>query len=262
MYSPLSCGRLTAVGLLVLAFSKSPCADTAQNPASQANTPKRTIDTSTPNQPASGLSQGQDTTGQSITNPDGSTVADNRYTNPFLGFAVDFPKGWLLFSNADAKKNMPRAEDKIIDQHAELKPPAGKPDPSTPLLVVAEPTGYKNSAVRRSFKIVAGEIKHDNPYLRTPVDYLNYLDEMGKKGTFPVEFLSLPELASINGIKLGKAYAKMPWEDKLWYAVIYAVRQKNYMIHFIFVSPDREGLADLEPSIQTLKINDPANGQK
>ena len=47
--------------------------------------------------------QGQDTSGQTIVNPDGSSISDNHYKNPFFDFTVDFPQGWLLFNNTEAK---------------------------------------------------------------------------------------------------------------------------------------------------------------
>jgi hypothetical protein len=47
--------------------------------------------------------QGQDTSRQTIVNPDGSSISDNHYKNPFFDFTVDFPQGWLLFNNTEAK---------------------------------------------------------------------------------------------------------------------------------------------------------------
>jgi hypothetical protein len=54
---------------------------------------------------------------------------------------------------------------------------------------------------------------------------------------------------------LGKAYVKMPWEGKVWFSAMYALKEKNYILQFIYVSPDKEGLTELEKLIETLKFS-------
>lgn len=194
--------------------------------------------------------QGQSTSAKTIRNPDGSSVTDNKYSNPFFGFSVEFPKGWLLFSNNDAKAEMESNERKIIQEKPELASLA-KPNTSAPLLVVGEAVEYKGSGARRSFKVLANEVSAE-PKPGGAMEYLNFLAEMGKAGKVPFQFFSAPEPIFVGNKKMAKAYGKMPWGTQTWYVVLYALPVKNYMLQFLLVSPDREGLNGIEPWIQTL----------
>lgn len=242
--------RLTFIGLLVsLCFVH---VTRAQNPAAP-DAPKPKTAGQSSSQTISVQPQPQATTGRAISNPDGSVVTDNHYTNPFFKLAMDFPEGWVIFSNAQAKAIMEKNKSKIVEGHPDLAPLAKRPDLSAPLLAVAEPTPYKGGKTSRTFKLLASDVSGTRSQV-TPVDYLNMMVGMAKEGKLPLEFMSKPEAVAVNGKTLGKAYAKMPWEGNDYYVAMYALQEKGYMLQFMFTSPDRDGLTDLEPWMKTLKF--------
>ena len=201
---------------------------------------------------STGQIQGQETSGKTITNPDGSTLSNNHYQNRFFDFTIDFPTGWLLFNSTEAKAGMEENKRKFIEAHPDMAY-ANNPNSGDPLLVVGEATAYKSSTTRRTFKILANDASGEDPR-DTSVDYLNFIARMSKEGKLPFEFLTAPQFVTINGKKLGKAYVKMPWEGQVWFSAMYALRVKTYILQFIYISPDREGLAELEQLIETLKF--------
>jgi hypothetical protein len=198
--------------------------------------------------------QGETTVGRTIAISDGGEITDNHYKNHRLGFRMDFPEGWLLFSNKTAQASMEQNEKKIEEEHPGLTSDSKRRIAQAPLLVVGEATAYKNGTKRRSFKLLANEVSGE-PHPGTGLDYLNALASMAKKGTLPIEFLSAPEPRDINEKRFGRAYARMSWEGVSWYVALYAIHDRNYVLQFIYVSPDRDGLADLEPWIGSIRFD-------
>ena len=47
----------------------------------------------------------------------------------------------------------------------------------------------------------------------------------------------------------------MPWEGKVWFSAMYALKEKTYIVQFIYARPDKEGLTELEKLIETLKFS-------
>ena len=192
--------------------------------------------------------------GDRVTNADGSKIVGSRYTNAFFGFTFDFPSGWVVHPNAVAQKMMDETKNKLAEGHPALEAAASKPDISAPLLVVSEPTAYKDSNTARTLKILASDVGGDKRP-GTAVDYLNAVDAMAKEGKLPVEFLTKPAPATINGKSLGKAYLKMVFEGKTYFVASYALRRGEYMLQFMITSPERDGLAELEPQMETLRFS-------
>jgi hypothetical protein len=214
--------------------------------------PKISTPPKSPSEPA--LASVQSSPGEGVLNPDGSKIVGSRYTNAFFGFTFEFPSGWVVHPNAVARKAMNETKNKLAEGHPDLAAAASKPDTSAPLLVVSEPTAYKDSNTARTLKILASDVggeKHPG----TAVDYLNAVDAMTKQGKLPVELLTKPEAITINGKSLGKAYLKMTFEGKTYYVASYALKHGEYMLQFMITSPDREGLAELEPQMETLRFS-------
>jgi hypothetical protein len=195
---------------------------------------------------------------QTVVNSDGSTVTGNRYANPFFRFTFDFPKDWVVHSNAVAKKTMDENKKKLVDGNPELAAAANRPDVSAPLLAASEATAYGNSKTARTVKLLVSDVSGEKRQ-GTAVDYLNSVAAMAREKKLPIEFLSTPEAITVNGKKLAKAYLKMPWEGSIYYVAMYALEEKKYMLQFMFTSPEREGLASLEPWMQTLQFADKAS---
>jgi hypothetical protein len=189
--------------------------------------------------------------GATIVSSDGSSVTDNRYENPYFGFTFDFPRDWHVLNNAAAKKVLEENGRKMAAGNPALEAEAKKPDVSTPLLAVSEPTPYKNSPVGRTFKILASDVSAEKQPV-TAEAYANALASMAKEGKMPFELLSGPERVTINGNKMAKLYLKLVFEGTTYYAVMWAVPKNQYMLQFMATSPEKDGLTDLEPVMQSL----------
>lgn len=125
---------LQSLGVLARAQTRAPAPDSRQ--------PKATghaVGSTTSIRP-----KPQDTTGQTVVNADGSGVRDNHFRNPYFGFAVDFPQGWLRFSNEDRRVVMDQNKRKMMEGHPDLATVANRPNVSAPLLAVAEANAYKD----------------------------------------------------------------------------------------------------------------------
>jgi len=239
--------------LLRLAYSAILCifCIRAQNPAPGPDMPKPKTSTMEAPQTQTERSSVQPREERKIVNPDGSFITGDRYANPFFGFTIDFPHGWMVHSNIIAKKMMEENGRKIAAGNPELEAEERKPDASAPLLAVSEPIAYKNNSTGRTWKILASDVGGEKEPI-TAENYEKALVALVKEGKMPFELVSEPELVTINGNRMAKLYLKMKFEDATYHAIMWALPFREYVVQFIATSPEVDGLADLEPVIQSL----------
>jgi hypothetical protein len=223
----------------------------AQSPAPAPDMPKAKTSAMEAPQTPTERSSIQPLEERKIVNPDGGYITGDRYANPFFGFTIDFPDGWTVYSNATAKKVMEENGRKMAAGKPELEAAERKPDASAPLLAVSEPVAYKNNSTGRTWKILASDVGGE----KGPITAENYEKALGtlvKEGKMPFELVSEPELVTINKNRMAKLHLKMKFQGVTYYATMWALPFKEYVLQFIATSPEEDGLADLEAIIQSL----------
>jgi hypothetical protein len=177
----------------------------------------------------------------------GGSIAHDVYTNAIYGFSLKVPPGWVVVPSKDVPVNAGSA-DATLSKAAQV---------NRTLLIVTENSPMKKSYQRKSIQIVATHLLQE-PTAGTAEDYLNYSKKNAKEKGMPVEYLGDPEEVTIGGQKLAKVNLNESTSGAVQHIEQYVMTRAGALIQIMLVSPDESGLKDLEPSMQSLELKEPA----
>ncbi len=186
--------------------------------------------------------------------PDDASISSHVYTNKFLDFSLQFPKGWIVMNPADflplfdksltaAKDRDPTAPDIIAVIRARLHP----------LLMVVPKPSRKMPGFEAFFGIFAAAAKPGESVsskLNSAAGALQASRNLG----IDADLASPPVRTEIAGQDFAKALLNLHQNDELLHGVQYTTVVKSYVLMFQLFALDPSELEKLESTMQSLRF--------
>ncbi len=189
--------------------------------------------------------------------PDDCFFSDNIYTNTFFGFSYEFPKGWIVLKAGIGEAanrlglSMLANGDPTMPDIAE----AGARN-SYQLLFVTKQTTKDISTNVSSIHIQAMDKRVLAPDLKSDEEFLKSIAKILTNRGLAISVVGPPEQFTIGGRTFWKLRLN-PTIKGATSHVIEAVRiEKDYLLVFVFSSPDVSKLDDLARTMQSLRFTD------
>jgi TonB family protein len=189
--------------------------------------------------------------------PDDCFFSDNVYTNTFFGFSYEFPKGWMVMKPGTGEA-LARFGTSLL---------AGG-DPTVPdiseaavrityqLLVVTKQSTKDVSAGVSSIHIQAMDKRVLEPNLSSGEVFLNSMIALSKHRDWPVSVLGPPEQLTIGGRTVWKVRLDPKINGATTHVVEAVMIEKDYLLLFVFSSPDVSKLDELVHTMQSIHFTD------
>jgi len=174
----------------------------------------------------------------------GGSIAKDLYTNSTYGFSMKVPPGWVVVPSKNPVAPPANAKEAALMQAAQT---------NRVLLVMTENAPMKRSVERKSLQVVATRL------LKTPVpnegeQYLIYSKRTARERSMAVEYQGDPKELTINGHKFWTIGLNQTTEGAAQQVEQYVTTQGSILLQFMLVSPDTNGLKDMEPWIQSIQM--------
>jgi TonB family protein len=189
--------------------------------------------------------------------PDDCFLAGNVYTNTFFGFSYEFPKGWIV-QHADAARASARLGVSMLangDPTAQDMAEAAA-SKAHELLYVTKETAKDISTSISSIHITAVD-RHYGPGVRSGEDFLKQVVTFLKQRASAASIPAPPEQFVIAGRTFWKLRLDYPNKALVAHLVEVVTIEKNYVLLFVFGSPDAAKIADLVGTIQSIRFTEP-----
>jgi hypothetical protein len=173
----------------------------------------------------------------------GGSITAGVYTNSSFGFSLEIPPGWVVVPS-DAP---------VIKPIKGQTPATGTRQTQRVLLVVTENAPLKRSDQRRSIQVIATKMAVQTGPSTAP-EFLNYSRRMAKEQEMAVEYLGDPKEVTIHDRKLAEIDLTNNSSGGPQHVEHYVTVQNGVLLQFFLVSPDKAGLKDLQPYIQSLRL--------
>ena len=204
------------------------------------------------------VSVGEDPSAK-IVRADGSTITGTHYWNPYFGFSIELPRGWVIPAQQEVDTMQEKNIKNLVKEDPVLQEEAARSRiTSTPPLVVIENNAGKEGFDRRGFELIASDISAEQGPL-TPEAYLKAVAQFAKEKKLPVEYSGTPEKVTVNGTILWKTKLKETTNGHVQYVRQYVAIIKKCAVQYLLVGPDDAGLEELEPVIRSLHFSSSAN---
>ena len=172
----------------------------------------------------------------------GGSIAKDLYTNSTYGFSMKVPPGWVVVPSKNPVAPPANAKEAALMQAAQT---------NHVLLVMTENAPMKKSVERKSLQVVATRL------LKTTApnegeQYLIYSKHTARERNMPVEYQGDPKEVAINGNKFWTIGLNQTTEGAVQHVEQYVTTQGSILLQFMLVSPDANGLKDMEPWIQSI----------
>jgi hypothetical protein len=175
----------------------------------------------------------------------GGSITAGVYTNSIYGFSLQIPPGWAVVPAADAPPTK-NGSGQSATAKAQQK--------NRVLLIVTENAPLKKNTQRQSIQVTATNlVMPTGP--ATAEGFLTYSQKTAKERHMAVEYLGDPKEVIINGRKLWEIGLTDSTSGTPQYVEQYVLVAKGALLQFLLVSPDKGGLRDLQPYIQSLHVN-------
>jgi TonB family protein len=190
--------------------------------------------------------------------PDDCFFSDNVYTNTFFGFSYEFPKGWTV-QRADAGKATARLGASMLANGDPVLTDAAEAAVSKAhqLLLVTKQTTKDVSTSVSSIQITALD-KRYGPGVKSGEDFLNLAITFLKQRGSAASVAAPPEQFVIAGRTFWKARIDFPYKAVVAHMVEVATIEKDYVLLFVFGSPDAAKIDDLMGTMQSIQFTDPS----
>jgi hypothetical protein len=174
----------------------------------------------------------------------GGSIAKDVYTNSIYGFSVKLPAGWVVVPAKSPVAPNPNSAEAAVMKNAQI---------NHVLLLMTENLPLKKSVERKSLQIVGTRL------LKTPSptegqDYLNYSIKTAKERNMPVEYGGDPKEVKINGKSFWMIGMNQKTAGAVQHVEQYVTAQGSNLLQFLLVSPDEQGLKQLQPSMQSVQF--------
>jgi TonB family protein len=189
--------------------------------------------------------------------PDDCFFSDNVYTNTFFGFSYEFPKGWIV-QKAGAGEAVARLGASMLL----------KGDPTVPdiaeaaikntyqLLFVVKQTTKDISTNVNSIHIQAMDKQAIEPDLKSSEEFSKSMASFLMHRGSSVSVVGSPEQFTIAGRTFWKIRLDPTVEGATGHVVEAVTMEKDYLLLFVFSSPDVSKLDELVHTMQSLRFND------
>jgi TonB family protein len=188
--------------------------------------------------------------------PDDCFFSDNLYTNTFFGFSYEFPKGWTV-QRADAGKATARLGASMLANGDPILTDAAEAAVSKAhqLLFVTKQTTKDVSSSVSSIQITALD-KRYGPGVKSGEDFLKLVITFLKQRGSAASVVAPPEQFVIAGRTFWKARLDFPYKAVVAHMVEVATIEKDYVLLFVFGSPDAAKIDDLVGTMQSIRFTD------
>jgi hypothetical protein len=200
----------------------------------------------TPQQPPAPGTAGADKSKMTPTGlaANGGSIAHDLYTNSTYGFSMKVPPGWVVVPSKNPVAPPANARDAALQQATQT---------NHVLLVMTENAPMKKSVERKSLQVVATRL------LKTTApnegeQYLIYSKRTAHERNMPVEYQGDPKEVTINDNKFWTIGLNQMTEGAVQHVEQYVTTQGSILMQFMLVSPDTNGLKDMEPWIQSIQM--------
>jgi tetratricopeptide (TPR) repeat protein len=180
----------------------------------------------------------------------------NVYTNTFFGFSYEFPKGWTV-QRADAGKATARLGASMLANGDPILTDAAEAVASKAhqLLFVTKQTTKDVSTSVSSIQITALD-KRYGPGVKSGEDFLKLAITFLKQRGSAASVVAPPEQFVIAGRTFWKVRLDSPYKSAVAHLVEVATIEKDYVLLFVFGSPDAAKIDDLVGTMQSIHFKD------
>jgi TonB family protein len=190
--------------------------------------------------------------------PDDCSFSDNVYTNTFFGFSYEFPKGWTV-QRADAGRATARLGASMLANGDPILTDAAETAVSKAhqLLYVTKQTTKDISTSVSSIQITALD-KRYGPGVKSSEDFLKLAITFLKQRGSAASVVAPPGQFVIAGRTFWKIRLDFPYKTAVAHMVEVATIEKDYVLLFVFGSPDAAKIDDLVGTMQSIRFTDPS----
>ena len=180
----------------------------------------------------------------------------NVYTNTFFGFSYEFPKGWTV-QRADAGKATARLGASMLANGDPILTDAAEAVASKAhqLLFVTKQTTKDVSTSVSSIQITALD-KRYGPGVKSGEDFLKLVTSFLKQRGSAASVVAPPEQLAIAGMTFWKVRIDFTYKGVVAHMVEVATIEKDYVLLFVFGSPDAAKIDDLVGTMQSIHFTD------
>jgi hypothetical protein len=194
-----------------------------------------------------------------IVRSDGSTITGSHYWNPYFGFSIELPKGWVIVPQQEVETMQKKNVESMTKNDPELVEEAARARMvSAPPLVVVENDPRKEGFERRGVELLASDVSGEAGPLSGDA-FFKAAAQMMREKKLPVEYTGALEKVNIEGRTLWKAKLKETTNGHVQYVRQYVAILKKCAVQYLLIGPDDAGLEDLESVIQTLHFSSSPN---
>lgn len=178
------------------------------------------------------------------------SITGNVYTNPFFGFTFAIPKNWWIVDIETVRRGMESNASALANEYPAVRNALDEGvEPSWPELAAIDQDPGSPDLQHHEIKILISDIT-GAPTRISAVQYLRLL---------AVEKVLVlvgdPEEITINGKGLGRARMKVALNGTVSYILFFVLFEKQFVVTFVFTSPDEAGLVELEPLMQSIRFS-------
>ncbi|MGA2845015.1 MAG: TonB family protein, partial [Candidatus Acidiferrales bacterium] len=189
--------------------------------------------------------------------PDDGFFSDNIYTNTFFGFSYEFPKDWIVLK-AGAGEAAARLGSSMLANGDPTMPDIVEAAArnSFQLLFVAKQTTKDISTNVSTIHIQAMDKRVLEPDLTSGEDFLKSMAEVSTNRGLAISVVGPPERVTIAGRTFWKVNLNPTIKGATSHAVEAVTIEKDYLLLFVFSSPDVSTLDELVHTMQSLQFTD------
>ncbi len=189
--------------------------------------------------------------------PDDCFFSDNLYTNTFFGFSYEFPKGWIVLK-AGTGEAVARLGTSMLANGDPTMPDIAEAAARNayPLLFLTKQTTKDISTNVSSINIQALDYRVFEPDLKSGEEYLKSIATILTNRGLAISVVGPPEQFTIGGRTFWKLKLNPTIKGATSHAVEAVTIEKDYLLLFVFSSPDASKLDELVHTIQSIRFTD------
>jgi hypothetical protein len=189
---------------------------------------------------------------RTVTSVHPGSIAGNIYSNTFFGFSLEIPEGWKVADDA-ALQALTKRNKEVLRQQPQWATYARNSDVESPLLIMGEREPAKGGQHRRMLQILCTDVS-DRPGQPSADGFLKFQAEADIRLGTGAEYSDTLEQVALGGREFWKVYFTRK-SSILWHAAHFAMIDKMHVLQFVLMSPDEDGLHQLEAILRTLHFD-------
>ncbi len=208
---------------------------------------------------AHGDVRGESSTDAAAARPDEGSISGNVYTNRFFGFVFEFPKDWTVVRTDTARAVAKLGGTLLANGDPVLQDVTQAGDrTSYPLLSLIEGMAGTRGMSTRTIQIIATDMR-SQPDLKSGEEFLKFSATMYRELGLPLEVVGVPRGLEFGGKKFSKAELAIHMNNDVQHGAQIVAIEKGYVLQFLLVSPDSQGLEEILKTMDTLRFREAAN---